>query len=58
MICSECKKECETRKVDNGIGSYDYMGQHGSQHEWGEESLCCGAETKEGDDGEKKYEKR
>ena len=52
MICTECKKECETRKVDNGIGSYDYMGQHGSQHEWGEESLCCGADVKEGDDGE------
>jgi hypothetical protein len=47
MICSECRKECETELVDVGFGRSDCMGEVISDNRFVRKSVCCDAEAME-----------
>ena len=47
MYCTECKKACDTKTIDDGIGSYEFWGQTGTHHDYWEGSVCCEAPVQE-----------
>jgi hypothetical protein len=44
MFCKNCKRECEPKTVDFGIGVYEYAGAMGCHSDFHEVSPCCEAE--------------
>lgn len=49
LICSECGQECRPKKVDLGIGPYEFWGQRCIDHNWQVVSDCCWAEIEDYD---------
>lgn len=43
-ICSECKNHSAFKRVDDGIGSYEYWGARGVHHDYHWYSECCEVE--------------
>ncbi len=41
MWCAFCGKECDTKEVDFGIGSYEFWGARGVDIQLCEVSSCC-----------------
>ena len=48
MICPECGKECSVKRIDEGIGPYEFWGQKCCQQVWVYVSDCCEAELDDG----------
>ena len=42
-FCSECGDECRVKEIDEGIGSYEFWGCRGTDHQCFVVSVCCEA---------------
>lgn len=42
--CGECRKECDTIKLDYGIGAYEYWGARETHSNIQTVSSCCEAD--------------
>jgi hypothetical protein len=46
LICSDCGLECNVKRVDFGIGPYEYWGHRGVDVQMRDCSDCCEADLK------------
>ena len=57
-VCTNCGKECKTKMVDFGIGSFEHFGSHGFDSNICEVSACCEEEVNEVDEDDSDIEYR